>query len=72
MSITVQAHELTPTIGDASLTVDGARTVAEAVGMLRLPLRTAVIILVNGRLASWETPLRDGDLVELLPALSGG
>lgn len=40
--------------------------------MLRLPLRAAVMILVNGRLAGWETTLQDGDLVELLPAVGGG
>lgn len=72
MPVTVHAHDLPPNAGATTCAVDGARTVAEAVGLARLSLRTGVIILVNGRLASWETTLQDGDVIELLPAVGGG
>lgn len=72
MSILVTIHAPTPSQAAASAAVEGARTVAEAVGMLRLSLRMVVIILVNGRLAGWETMLQDGDVIELLPAVGGG
>ncbi len=72
MSVVVKSHALIPAPAVTSAAVDGARTVAEAVGMLRLSLRTGVMILVNGRLASWETALQDDDVIELLPAVGGG
>ncbi len=72
MSIIVKTFELTPASSGASFMVDGARTVAEAVGMLRLSVRAGVMVLVNGRLGGWDAALHDGDVVELLPAVGGG
>jgi len=48
------------------------RSVAEAVEQLALPESAAVAMLVNGRVAHWETRLHDGDVLTLLPVISGG
>lgn len=61
-----------------TLTLDGEATVADVVARLRLrpqwrgvagiPLRFAV----NEIVVSEDTPLHDGDVVALLPPVSGG
>ena len=49
-----------------------AATVAQAAERAGLKRVTGLVILVNGRLAGWQTPLADGDVVEFMPALGGG
>ncbi|MCS7040092.1 MAG: MoaD/ThiS family protein [Caldilineales bacterium] len=49
-----------------------ARTVGEAVGQLDLPQTMGLVMLVNGRLAHWQTELQDGDVLQLLPVIGGG
>jgi molybdopterin converting factor small subunit len=68
MTITIHAEELLP----ASEVRLKAATVAEAAEQAGLKARTGLVILVNGRLAEWMTPLSEGDVVEFLPALGGG
>jgi len=48
------------------------RTVAEAWARLDLGQASGLAVLVNGRLADWQTELRDGDVVRLLRAPGGG
>lgn len=40
--------------------------------MLDLPEMGELILLVNGRPAYWETALADGDVLHLVPGISGG
>ena len=68
MTVTIQAEELLAA-GEMRLK---AATVAEAAEQAGLQTRTGLVILVNGRLAEWMTPLADGDVVEFMPALGGG
>ncbi len=49
-----------------------ARTVGEAVSQLNLPASVGLVMLVNGRLAHWQTELQDGDVLQLLPVIGGG
>ena len=53
-------------------TVENARTVGEAVDQLALSHAGELIMLVNGTPAYWNTELRDGDTLSLLPGISGG
>lgn len=53
-------------------TVHNVRTVGEAVTQLNLPETGELMLLVNGRLAYWHTELKDGDILQLMPAISGG
>ena len=47
-------------------------TVGDAITRLQLPRDVALIIMVNGRIAHWTTPLHDGDVMQLLPTIGGG
>ena len=70
--MTIRAHgALREHIG-ATITIENARTVGEAIGHLHLREDMGLAILVNGALAHWNTPLRDGDTIQLVPQISGG
>jgi molybdopterin converting factor small subunit len=47
-------------------------TVGQAVERLSLPSDVGVAMLVNGRVAHWNTVLRDGDVLTLVPEICGG
>ncbi|MCU0507869.1 MAG: MoaD/ThiS family protein [Anaerolineae bacterium] len=68
MTVTIHAEEMLPA---RELRLEAA-TVAEAAARAGLEPRTGLVIMVNGRLAEWMTPLSEGDVVEFLPALGGG
>lgn len=68
MHVVVESEGMLPG-GRASVE---ARSVAEAAQAIGLAPRTGLVILVNGRLADWYTPLAEGDVVEFMPALGGG
>jgi molybdopterin converting factor small subunit len=70
--VTVHAEDLLPDRSSPILVVDDPCTVGEAARLLPLTRSTGLMILVNGKLAQWDTALRDGDEVELVPALGGG
>ena len=53
-------------------TVHNVHTVGEAITQLKLPEVGELIMLVNGRLAYWQMELKDGDTLQLIPAISGG
>ncbi len=48
------------------------RTVGEAISQLNLPESGDLMIMLNGQLAYWHTEVEDGDVLHLLPAISGG
>ncbi len=72
MRVTIQAEGLLAGEPSPDLVLDGPSTVGEAARLLPLTRSTGLMILVNGKLAQWETVLHDGDVVELIPALGGG
>jgi len=53
-------------------TLNNVHTVGEAVTRLNLPESGELVMLVNGRIAYWQTELKDGDVLKLIPAVSGG
>lgn len=72
MAVTLKAHgALRDAIG-ATISIESAQTVGEAIGHVHLPEDLGLTILVNGVLAHWNTPLRDGDTIQLIPQISGG
>lgn len=72
MGVTVEAEELLPEGQPARVSLRDAATVAEAMAQLPLKRSTGLVILVNGKLGQYDTPLADGDVVQLVPALGGG
>jgi molybdopterin converting factor small subunit len=54
------------------MVISNVETVGQAVERLSLPSDVGVAMLVNGRVAHWNTELRDGDVLTLLPAICGG
>ncbi len=47
-------------------------TVSEAVEQLSLPDDMGLVMMVNERVANWNTPLIDGDILQLIPTIAGG
>jgi sulfur-carrier protein len=47
-------------------------TVASLAQIVRVPRSEVTLVFVNGRHASWETVLREGDNVALFPPIGGG
>ena len=72
MTVRVQASGSLRTYAPAGTTMEDAQTVGDAIERLHLPASAGLAILVNGHIAHWGTPLSDGDLVQLVPQLSGG
>ena len=72
MRVTFEAEGLLSGEASPVLALNSPCTVGEAAGLLPLTRSTGLMILVNGKLAQWDTALKDGDLVELIPALGGG
>lgn len=72
MSVLVQATGSLRSRIPAGISLDNVRTVGEAIERLQLPPTEGLAILVNGRLAHWTTRLKDGDTLQLIPALAGG
>lgn len=71
MRVTIYAEELTNATV-LLLELEGSGTVGDAATRLPLVRSTGLMILVNGKLAQWDTVLHDGDVVQLIPALGGG
>jgi len=72
ISITVEAVGGLKRYIASGTTVQNARTVGEAIEQLNLPDVGELMLLVNGRMAYWQTELADGDSLKLVPAISGG
>jgi molybdopterin converting factor small subunit len=52
--------------------LDNVHTIGEAVAQLSLPEDMGLVMLVNGRTTNWNTVLADGDILQLIPVISGG
>jgi len=72
MSITVRVSGSLKERISPDLTLDGVRSVGEAVAQLSLPEDMGLVIIVNGKLAQWQTELHDGDVLLLAPVVAGG
>ena len=71
-SITVQVTGALKRHLATDATVHNVNTVGEAITELELPEIGELMLLVNGRMAYWDTPLDHGDIVKLVPAIGGG
>ena len=71
MTITIQASGILKEQIPTELHVE-AHTVGEAISRFDLSVAGEVLLLVNGRMAHWQTELHDGDVLKLLPAIGGG
>ena len=72
MAVTIKAHGALRERMRDNTTLENVQTVGEALTRLALPPDTGIAILVNGRIAHWNTPLQDGDIIQIVPQLSGG
>ncbi len=72
MSVTVRVAGALKERVAPDLTLEGVSTVGEAVTRLDLPADMGLVIMVNGKLAHWQTTLADGDVLHLTPVIGGG
>ena len=71
MTITVRAIGSLKRYIDSPATTTAA-TAGAAVEMFDLPRDISVVIMVNDKLAHAQTELHDGDVLQLVPVISGG
>ena len=71
-SVTIEVSGLLRQHVDPGTTVQNVNTVGDAVIQLNLPKALDMIMVVNGKIAYWNTELEDGATLKLLPAISGG
>jgi molybdopterin converting factor small subunit len=72
MKITVHPVGSLKRFVEPGTVLEDVRTVGEAVEQLSLPESKGLVMLVNERLANWNTPLADGDTLQLIPTIAGG
>ena len=72
MTVTVRAHGSLRDRIPSGTKLEDVHTVGEAVERLVVSPDVGLAMMVNGHIANWNTPLADGDLLQLVPALSGG
>jgi molybdopterin converting factor small subunit len=72
MVVSIQPHGALREHIQAGVTLENVQTAGEAIERLSIPGSMGLAILVNGRLADWNTPLHDGDIVQLVPQICGG
>ena len=72
MVVTIEAAGSLRSAVPSGMVLSSVETVGQAVERLSLPSDVGVAMLVNGRVAHWNTELRDGDVLTLLPAICGG
>ncbi len=58
--------------GGEDLDLPDGTTVAQALAKVKVPLDEAKIVLVNGRHAKFDTPLKEGDRLSVFPPVGGG
>ena len=71
MTVIIQASGILKEQIPSDLPVE-ANSVGEALAQYDLSAAGDVLLLVNGRMAHWQTKLHDGDVLKLVPAISGG
>lgn len=70
---TLAAYLPLGTAGDsAAVTAPDGATVGDIARLLRIPAAMPCLTVVNGRDASPEQPLAEGDVVTMFPPLVGG
>lgn len=52
--------------------LDGPQTIAEVIDRIGIPQKEVALIFVNGRHASRDVRLSDGDILALFPPVGGG
>lgn len=57
---------------EAEWECDPGHDIAAIVEQLGLPRGDVGTVLVNGMHAAWEEPVREGDVLSLLPRMGGG
>jgi sulfur carrier protein ThiS len=79
MNVTVHLHTIlqieTPdgTIGQVEAMLPPGSTLADLLEHLEIEMQPeAMLLVINGRMARLEQQLREGDQVNLMPAISGG
>lgn len=79
MNVTVHLHTIlqrnTPegSVGRLALSLPEDTTMARLLDLLEIELEPEhLLLVVNGRTAELQRVLRDGDQVNLMPAISGG
>ena len=61
------------TVRKLNMTLPPGAILAEVLDRLEIPLpEEGLILVVNGKTAEATSQLRDGDIIHLIPALSGG
>jgi molybdopterin converting factor small subunit len=70
---TLQRQTPTGPLRRLDVTVPTGATLADLVAQLEIQLHEeSILLVVNGRQAELARPLREGDEIHLIPALSGG
>lgn len=72
MTIIVEFGGSHPASASQRVALENVQTVGEALERLGVHHHTGLIILVNGRLADWYTPLHESDTIQVIPAFAGG
>ena len=72
MSSTVQPTDSRRRFVIPDKELGNVQTVGEAVVQLDLPKDLGLVMLVNERIANWNTPLVDDDILQLIPVPGGG
>lgn len=72
MAVVVEASDALAARIPPGLALEDVRTVAEVIVRLNLSGQRGLIILVNHRLAGWDTELKAGDVVQIIPTIAGG
>jgi molybdopterin synthase sulfur carrier subunit len=55
-----------------TLTLDSSKSVGDILRRLKLPPDSPKIILLNGRHAKENDPIKDGDVLSVFPPVAGG
>ncbi len=72
MIVYVEAYDFQPGKPRSRERIEDASTVAEVWARLGLGKSEGLVVLINGRLATWSSELQNGDVVRLLRAPGGG
>ncbi len=58
--------------GECEMTLQSGATVDDLVARMNIPARTPKIVLINGLSRSGPQRLTEGDVVSIIPPISGG
>jgi hypothetical protein len=66
------SQDLASGVRSVTLPLAEAGTPRAAIARLRVPAGAVGLLLINKEQAGMDTPLRDGDVLDVLPLLGGG